>query len=713
MASNLAGLAQNIEASISGLAESLGISGLLGLKSPQGKGAYPETLASTKEVTSTINPENWTKSFPYTFSIVDSVGSATATKSQLGFTDFPLPLNPSELTQDEAFAIKILPTQGGTVIQQNGIKYGDLVISGTTGIHPFRGAGGASKKTGKAYFQPNDLQHKSGYEVFLRLRNWFKAYYQIKAKNPASSKNARLIFKNFKDGEFLVVELLKFGLKRSASRSFLYDYSLQFKILGRAQFKASEGAGGFFAAIDNVVNTATDALDFARGTFLRSQDILRQIESTYENTVVEPLRKATLAAKAFTGVGTVAADVSKQAISNTVSSAAALAVALGLKSQQDEAKVSGNIDPRIANAKLPTNLQKAALSQGANLILNLGGKSDILMAIDSSTFPAQTLERLAQEQSDCLELPRSFFEDAIVAIMRVRDNAADKFNLGDATYNAQFDRVVSSKADATKVVTDREFELLAGFESAIQGLNLLLATNALFKTPYEERIAAVKAGFSDDLPSITAQPAVRELRMPANTDLERLALSELGDPARWIEIAEVNNLKSPFVVQNLTDTTPNTVRPGEKILIPQPLIEGFGSTPTVKERFINEGLNAVERNLGIDFQVTEDFDLALGNRGDLEVVRGADNAAQAVILKLSYDQGELLEHPELGVGLQVGSKGLPVSEIQTSLLQTLSADPRFSSVEDLQILRQGSALNLTFLLHVKDVDSPIPVSLKL
>lgn len=711
MASNLAGLAQNIEGSIAALAESLGISGLFG-KKPAGVGTYPDNFPSSKEILSNIKSENWAKSLPYSFSVVDDVTDASPTQSKLGFTDFVLPINPSELSQDETFAIKIQPTQGGTNIQQGGNRYGDLNISGTTGVHPFRGAGGASLKTGKAIAQPDQLKYKSGFEVFLRLRNWFKAYYQVKHTNK-DAKGARLVFKNFKDGEFLIVEAIKLSLKRSAQRPHLYDYNFQFRILGRAQFKESKGAGGFFEDLDNVVNNALDTINTARGVFLRSQDVLRQIEAGYESSVLEPLRQATLAAKAFSGIGTVAADVSKQAISNTVSSAAALTFALGIRADQFTAKSTPGVDPRITAAQLPNNLEKAIADQGSKLIINLSQQSDVLMAIDSAQFPETTQLVLASEQASSLELPRSFFEDAASTIGRVRDNAADKFNLSDATFNAQFNHTVTTNADPTKTVTDQEYELLVAFDTALAGLNLLLSTNALFKSPYEARIAAVKSEFTDGLPPVTAEPAVKEMILPGNMDLERLALQELGDPLRWIEIVEVNDLKPPYIIQDMSDTTPNVKHPGDKILIPQPLREGFGSTPTVADRFINHDLTAIEKNLGIDFKMTPEFDLSLGNRGDIEIVRGAANAAQAVILKLSYEKGDLLEHPELGVGLQVGTKGPSAAEIQTSILQTLTADPRFESVEDLTILRRGPELRLNFTLKVKNVDTPIPVSLKL
>ena len=113
------------------------------------------------------------------------------------------------------FAHSIKPTQGGTVVTHSGNKYKSLKISGTTGISPFRGPSGASRDTGASLFSPGGLKFSSGYEVFITLRNYFKAYYEFKNTGQLD-RNARLIFKNYKDGEFLVIELMNFNMKRSA-----------------------------------------------------------------------------------------------------------------------------------------------------------------------------------------------------------------------------------------------------------------------------------------------------------------------------------------------------------------------------------------------------------------------------------------------------------------------------------------------------------------
>jgi len=128
--------------------------------------AYPQTK-DIQAVLSTVNSGNWLKlSFPYTFSVVDVTG-----QSANPFTDFSLPLAPSAIQQSEEFAIAVRSTQGGTTVTHSGNKYKTLNIEGTTGIAPFRGTGGVSKRDGEAIFQPNELKYRSGYEVFLDTSN--------------------------------------------------------------------------------------------------------------------------------------------------------------------------------------------------------------------------------------------------------------------------------------------------------------------------------------------------------------------------------------------------------------------------------------------------------------------------------------------------------------------------------------------------------------
>jgi hypothetical protein len=728
---NIAGLVENITKSVRDF---------ITPRDP-GAGLYPSTGALAQAL-SQVEKTNWNKSLPYVFAVQDSTGTLNG-----GFKDFPLPINPTDLNQDENFAISVKATQGGTVVQHSGNRYMELSISGTTGVHPFKGSGGANAQ-GQAILQPNDMKYQSGYYVFQQLRNWFRAYYEFKKQQKEEAADLRLIFKNFKDGEFLIVELLRFTTKRNASRPFMYDYALNFKVIGRVDQRPSSLSS--LQKLDRILNDAFDKIDTARGVFLRSQDILRQVEANVENTIVEPLRRVNLALKALLGIPTTAADMGSRLISQFTTAATAFAILTHIKNSQTQTNRGANTSagssssqisnvaqrsavtlnrgagggntggffggtPALAqagafsNVTLPSNLESAVSNDPTGVILGL---KDALMNVPVSFFPTAALSELSQDQANSAVEPRSYFEQIITDLERVRDNAADKYNLSSAEYNAHFRRTVTVTPDSSTIVSDEEFAVLGAFNLAIKAIYALLNSQTLFNTTYAQRIASIQQEFNNRL-SIKASQAVRQIRLPISTTLERLAQQELGDSSRWPEIVELNDLKPPYIVQDLSDTSEQVLHPGDPILLPAPVINGFGNVTTLKEMPINQGLSQAERALGIDIALTKDFDLSLTNLNDFQVVKGAQNAAQAIILKLFYERGDLLKHPEIGVGIKIGSKGDPLGEIKSQIISSLTADSRFESIKDLNLRREGDAMLVQFTAYVKNVDVPVPISLSL
>lgn len=699
MAFELTGLVNNIKNSIDGL-----VSDLTGKPNTKGEPFYFKGETEFRSIQSQINTENWMKlSFPYTFSVID-LRNPSAPSGE--FTDFALPLAPQKINQTEEFAISIVPTQGGTTVTHSGNKYKTLNIEGTTGIAPFRGGGGVNQKTGEGIFQPKQLKYKSGYEVFLHLRNWFRTYYEFKKKRPDSGRNMRLVFKNYKDGEFLIVELMKFEMDRQSSRSFLYDYKLEFKVLSHLEFQKMSTTNLLF---EDAVNDALNLLNTSRGVFLRSQEILRQIESTYEAGIIEPLRQATLAIKALQGVGLVAADIGNRAIKNTVRAADALAITLGIKSQQDDNRVSGGLDVRLANINLPSDIEAYVAQKGSSVISEFG---EGLMAIDVSEFPDTTISDALEEQTAAQQLPRTFYEDTITTLERVRQNAEDFFNLGSSEYDSIFGRTSTLSADETKVVSQEEYDLLNAFNESVMAIHLVLSTNDLFKSSFDERIQDMISRFNGNI-SLFASPAVRQVKYSQGDTLERIAQRELGNSERWGEIVELNGLKSPYVSDKQDDPRKNIIRPGEVILIPAKVRSGFSQVPDAKEIRTTKNLNQIEKSLGTDFKLTRDNDLSLTASGDFELVSGADNMAQGTILKLSYEPGEVIGYPEMGAGIQVGKKFPDLNDIHNAVVNTLLQDNRVQRVDDLQLTRENSGLNLRFNLKIKEVDIPVPVTIKL
>lgn len=693
---SLADLANNITGAVESISSL--VTGKTGIPK------YPRNPAVASILSNSELQGNWMKlSFPYTFSVLN----INTGRSSPDFGDFELPLAPQAIKQSEEFAISIRPTQGGTTTSHSGNRYKSLNIKGTTGIAPFRGAGGVNIKTGEGILQPKELKFKSGYEVFINLRNWFRAYYEYKASSGTTAKDLRLVFKNYKDGEFLIVELEKFDMDRQAQRSFLYDYDLQFKVLSHFQFSA--GKGNWLSAIEDSVTEANVALDTARGIFLKAQDTLRQLESTYEAVVVEPLRKIGLAVRDMKGVPSVAADMGSKAITETVSASGTKSILSAVGDIQKKGKNSGALSPTMATLKLPKDIAGAAKKDGAKAVLDLG---PALMDLDPGLFPEATRAAMQADRNASRSLPRSFYEETLNNLIRVKQNAEDFFNMGDAQYDALFNRTATLSATFAKVPTPEELEVLHGFNQSIAAIQALLATEDLFKSTYDDRIQDMIDRFGGNL-ELVAETSVKQITYESGMTLERLAQIELGDSTRWAEIAEVNDLKAPYVTDDLTSTQTNVIKPGDTILIPIGARGSVSQVPAVKEIKTTRGLSEVEKSLGTDLKLTKDFDLSISNAGDLEVISGSDNMGQAILLKLSYEQGEVIRHPGLGVGLLVGTKAQSLEAIRDNVVTTLMQDSRVENVEDLSIRREGSAIYLTFNIRLKQIDIPIPLKIQI
>lgn len=671
--------------------------------SAPGAGLYPKDNPEIKAVLSEIRRENWMKlSFPYTFSVVNLVDA----NNLQGFGSFSLPIAPQGIRQSEPTSIVVTPTQGGTTTNHSGMRYKNLTIKGTTGISPFRGAGGVNRLTGEAILQPNDLKFRSGYEVFLSLRNWFRAYYEYKQAHGIAAQDLRLVFKNYKDGEFLIVELIKFDMDRSADKPFMYDYDLEFKVIAHLKFEAVIFDD---EELNNILEKAAQSIDTARGIFLRSQDTLRQIESTYNNTILDPLRRSGLALKSLRTIVPTAADIGSRIRKNTLSAANTLAILLEIQALKNESLTSDAIQTSIAEVELPSDLAAAVSLQGPAI---LDQYDYLLMDMPPSIYPEKTLAEFETELEMSIQQPKSYYENLLQSLIVAKQNAEDFFNLGSTFYNNLFDITSTTSVNPLKEFTDAEYDVLAGFNSAITGLQLLLSTNELFQSTYDDKIAEINALFNNNIELQTSQ-AAKEYIVPSGVSLERIAQDQLNDSTRWGEIAELNGLIWPYIIDDRSSTLENVAKPGDKILLPAPIVYGFSELPNGKIAKTAEGMTELERSLGTDLKLSSNFDLALSALGDFELVSGAENLAQGVFLKMSYEPGDLMRYPEIGASLQIGSKVPPLFDLKDDLVNTLMQDSRIQSVINIVLKQENSAIYLSFDVRVKQVDIPIPVKLQL
>jgi hypothetical protein len=744
-----------------------------------------------------VDRSNWMKSLPYSFSVFGEAGSITT---------FTLPVNPSEISKTLLPSIRITKTQGGAVVNHSGIKYGDLVIAGSTGLTPYKGVSGVRRSTGEAIFQATtgaaDDKYKSGYEIFRNLESWFRNYYKSKSSGVTSGLNHRLVFQNYKDGEFLIVELLEFNMERSSAKPFHYDYNLKFKILGRETFKRIEDTD-LLSRIDNALDRASEVIDLARGGILRFREILRQIDSQFQSVILDPLRRMSIALKFDRNKPLNLADVGSDTIKNQVGSGTASAILDSFVETFDSP--TSQVETSIATSerlqrKLAEIKKGVSKNQAKTALLGL---DEILLELPTDQLPPAAIAALEKDTQDSLDLPKSFYRNTLTNLKRIRDNASDFMGLSSSGYNELYER--TQTFNITKTPTDDEYSLLKAFQDAILGVSLVLSSVDLFKSTYDSQIARILDHFNNDLP-LQAKIATKEIVMPS-TSLEKLAQKELGNSVRWVEIAELNGLKSPYVVinnrlnpettlklkskfyQNPLDITDlqendrhivndtlavgawigqenkiatykggvisdpsswifyspstnlvvyvedieeywewkvvttewveytsinykNVVSPGQKILIPVDPVFGFSDIAAIDDLPIYNGMSDLEKYFGIDLALDENFDLIFEN-GDLALVKGVDNVSQALRLLLSHDKGDLIKHPEIGSGIQIGKKVPRLDDVRSSIYQSLIQDPRIEDILNVEMLNVNNYLEISFQVKLKNIDVPVPLRIQI
>ena len=255
----------------------------------------PEEINGVSSIRYTNEPgtgSEWKDSMGYSFEVRDVVNGFSSPSA--GWSEFRLQINPQELTQDEIFAIEVTPTLRGVLVEHHGSTIKDITISGTTGISPNRKEAGTNKD-GSPIFATGT----SGYKEFHDLRSYFRLY--VEAKRTDSNGWLRMIFRNYRDNEFLYVEPIKFTMKRSAKRPMLYDYVIVLKAIGVAD-KLSGPAdwGKLFDAAKNI-DSAMDYLDEGVRTINGAFGIINRFQRDLNATLMAPVQAVSAALAAIRG----------------------------------------------------------------------------------------------------------------------------------------------------------------------------------------------------------------------------------------------------------------------------------------------------------------------------------------------------------------------------------------------------------------------------
>lgn len=495
------------------------------------------------------------------------------------FLDIP----PQAITQKEIFANNITATRKGIIVETEGVVFKDIIIQGTTGVFPGqRGsatnptpnfkdftkppqpARGVDPSSGKSK-APN-VQTLSGYEEFLRLRQYFLKYAADKVRLDG---DLFLIFINEKDNQTLIVEPLEFTMERSSRSPMTYNYKIILKAIGNlnavfegpgATAKERGGIIGFLEDVGNVAANVQATIQTGRAVVNASARLVQQISEAADQTFNGTLRQIEFATGDIAdGLATVfslpeillrnATDTVLDIKENINEIGTTIYDAFGTST--DGFKVSTAGTTVSTTSKLEASSSEGRASQSADFV-NQRAIADRI------------------ENDSRVSIPRSFIENAKEEVTEIANNLTDFVGLGDSSFDEIKGRVVTNPPDPLKVPNDDEILLLGSLQEITNGLNLTLSSNNMFASDAEDEFEASAAIFeNEDIPEdrqikITRPEFVKEITIMRGDTLERIAQREYNDPLRWLDLVVLNKLKPPYIDEAGGD---GVRKPGETILV--------------------------------------------------------------------------------------------------------------------------------------------------
>lgn len=651
---------------------------------------YPASLSGVTNVIDE-NDRSWKKSLGYSFKVVrvtaeGQIKEASAAADDGGgilggllgggkesWQEFILQINPQELVQDEIFAIEVTPTFSGVFVEHQGITLKDIRISGTTGLSPNRqGLSGSYPQSGR----PVSGAGRSGYAEFHELRNYIRTYVEAK-RNDLGKKSGelRLIWTNFKDHESLFVEPQKFTMKRTKDKPFLYDYDIQMKAIGVADFKPK--SGDFFDILDSILEGIGDLILTGTKLIQGSSDFLERVESEIVATVINP----------------------------------ALNIRDGLRARQQFGTRIDSIEARLSRLTIKSLQEKVdATSDNANDFLGRDTETFNAAKGRVKTFN-KTLSRPPTDQELRGLNGLMTLRKALDHLLKQKDLYEDF--LGDKATKIN-EVYVNSRLQ--KLLDTLKGERLA-LETRLATAQARADTTGAAQITSELEGLAIQAASFDIKPigykSISLSRQAITKAVEGQDTIQTIAARYLGDVDRWKDIVLLNNLVEPYIDQSGTAPAGKGVlRPGDIIFIPS---AGGRDVSGVTDGFdapISKNLSNAEKKLGIDLKLNSEFDLEMSSIGDLELTASTENVAQALTLKLLYNPGDLKRHPEIGTDLMIGAKSTNTQLIANQIRSSMLADPRVNSVIYVEVTQESNTIRVNMILSLIGLQQPVPLQIE-
>ena len=177
---------------------------------------------------------------------------------------------------------------------------------------------------------------------------------------------------------------------------------------------------------------------------------------------------------------------------------------------------------------------------------------------------------------------------------------------------------------------------------------------------------------------------VRRIEVLWGDSLQRIALRELGDAAAWTQIALLNELRPPYIVNLPAEASAYVAVAGDSIMVPAP--STLASVDTDPDKVFYRDLNLDNGRLS-----------ATG--GCLNLVSGIPNLSQSLMIRIKTVTSELMFHPDYGCWVSTlrGHVNDAIAESLAAMYveSALVEDDRVASVLSCVAVSDGDKISVT------------------
>lgn len=425
----------------------------------------------------------------------------------------------------------------------------------------------------------------TGYYQALFLGQFLERY-AIAKKNP-ENKGWRLVLDIQKENQSFVVTPSNFSLQKSQQSPMEYIWSLQLKAWKRItinQVIDQKIKKPLSLGDPNILQRISNTLRDTRRTLSSSINLIKAVRSDFQ-APLNSLRQAALAVKDLGGLAFTVIDlpsnivkdyqssieeslfINRNAFNRGPSGGGVGASSTGtvvplLKSTSQFAKAGNAVNSITSKASKNEGLSSNFVSQGAlgteasqsaeldplnDVFQNSEGYFDLFDSLDLSAL------KLTPQQQQVIE--DEFVKISLINIddlnkikkemLDLSLDISNNFGTGSESFSQIYDR--PAPQSRVTPISLEEYEILNSIYEAVQALDLLTATKFFDDTKRQNPLEYVGGLANENGIEFDESTSKYLVPVPFGLSIEEIAMRYLGNPDKWVEIATLNSLRSPYI----------------------------------------------------------------------------------------------------------------------------------------------------------------------